>query len=70
LQNIDVQILTKIAKEAGDAIMKIYAQDFSVEMKADKSPLTSADKAANAVIVEGLQKHYPEIPIISEETRL
>lgn len=70
LQNIDVQILTKIAKDAGDAIMQIYAQDFSVEMKADKSPLTSADKAANAVIVEGLQKHYPEIPIISEETRL
>lgn len=70
LQNIDIQVLLQIAKEAGDAIMKIYEQDFTVEMKKDKSPLTSADKASNDVIVEGLQKHYPEIPIISEETRL
>ncbi len=70
LQNIDTQILTQIAKDAGDAIMKIYAQDFTVEMKADKSPLTSADKASNEVIVARLQKHFPNIPIISEETRL
>ncbi|MEZ4888494.1 MAG: 3'(2'),5'-bisphosphate nucleotidase CysQ [Chitinophagales bacterium] len=70
LKSIDIQILTEIAETAGDAIMEIYQQDFEVETKADKSPLTSADKASNQVIVEGLQKHFPDIPIISEETKL
>ncbi|MDN6323711.1 MAG: 3'(2'),5'-bisphosphate nucleotidase CysQ, partial [Halomonas sp.] len=41
----------RIAYEAGDAIMSIYACDFSVEKKADKSPLTEADKAAHTIIV-------------------
>ncbi|MFK7906246.1 MAG: 3'(2'),5'-bisphosphate nucleotidase CysQ [Chitinophagales bacterium] len=70
LESIDIQILIDISEAAGDAIMEIYKNDFSVEMKADKSPLTSADKASNDVIVAGLQKHFPNIPIISEETRL
>ncbi len=34
-----------IAREAGDAIMSVYAREFSVEEKDDKSPLTEADKA-------------------------
>ena len=70
LDNIDIQALIDISEAAGDAIMEIYQQEFTVEMKSDKSPLTAADKASNDVIVEGLQKHFPEIPIISEETKL
>jgi len=45
----------KAAIEAGDAILGIYAQDFEVEFKADKSPLTSADKAAHNMIVQALE---------------
>jgi 3'(2'), 5'-bisphosphate nucleotidase len=41
--------------------------DFGIEQKEDKSPLTIADKASNEVIVDYLAKHYPEIPILSEE---
>ena len=36
-----------IAHEAGDAIMEIYARDFSVQEKDDKSPLSEADQAAH-----------------------
>lgn len=50
--------------------MQIYALPFEVEMKADNSPLTQADQAANDLIVDFLQHNYPDIPIISEETRL
>ena len=54
------------AVEAGKAIMKIYRNgNFGVEMKADDSPLTLADKAAHEVIVEGLSN--TGIPVLSEE---
>ena len=32
--------LIAVAKQAGDAILKVYDQDFSITHKADKSPLT------------------------------
>lgn len=54
------------ARAAAEEIMKIYGQaDFGVEMKADSSPLTLADKAAHEVIVSKLQP--TGIPILSEE---
>ena len=54
------------AIEAGRAILEVYrSSDFKVEEKADKSPLTLADKRSHEVIV----KHLVEsgIPILSEE---
>jgi 3'(2'), 5'-bisphosphate nucleotidase len=59
-----------IAVNAGNAILEIYQQDFSVETKNDNSPLTLADKNANDVIIKGLKELDTSIPIISEETRL
>ncbi len=50
--------------------MEIYVQDFEVITKEDKSPLTEADRKANAIIVEALEQHYPHIPIISEENKM
>ncbi|WP_447044901.1 3'(2'),5'-bisphosphate nucleotidase CysQ [Vreelandella sp. H-I2] len=57
----------RIAHEAGDVIMSVYARDFSIEEKEDKSPLTEADKAAHHVIVRGLQALPEQFPILSEE---
>ena len=57
----------RIAREAGEAIMAVYSRDFSVEEKADKSPLTEADKAAHDVIVAGLNALPQGIPVLSEE---
>ena len=51
--------------EGGHAIMEVYASDFSVEHKEDKSPLTLADKNCNEVIESFLTK--TNIPILSEE---
>lgn len=56
-----------IAREAGAAIMVIYAKDFSVQEKADKSPLTEADEAANRIIIARLACLQPSLPILSEE---
>ncbi len=57
-----------IAREAGNAIMQVYAGRIAVESKDDNSPLTEADLAAHRVIVQELQRLTPEIPILSEES--
>ena len=67
LNQIDIQDIVTIAKEAGDAIMQIYKQDLEVEYKQDNSPLTLADKKANVIIETGLNKLSVNFPILSEE---
>jgi 3'(2'), 5'-bisphosphate nucleotidase len=69
LDRIDIDGLIAIAREAGAEIMRIYDTDFGVENKEDKSPLTEADRRANAVIVERLRAAYPDIPMITEENK-
>ncbi len=56
-----------VAQEAGAAIMAVYARDFSVLQKHDKSPLTEADMAAHEVITGRLSNLLPALPILSEE---
>ena len=67
LNQIDIQNIVTIAKEAGNAIMQIYKQDFEVEYKQDSSPLTLADKEANNIIEDGLSQLSVNCPILSEE---
>ena len=60
--------LEPIARTAGDTIMAIYSQPFTVEYKGDESPLTAADKGAHEVIVQALAGLTPDIPVLSEES--
>lgn len=69
IEKIDIEDLKEIALKAGEAIMKIYNKDFSVDYKDDKSPLTEADLKSNEIICTNLQKLYPNIPIMSEENK-
>lgn len=64
-----LEVLKDLAVCAGQVIMNIYETDFAVDYKEDSSPLTMADKQANALIVEGLAKHFPEAAILSEEVK-
>ncbi|MCM2679074.1 3'(2'),5'-bisphosphate nucleotidase CysQ [Echinimonas agarilytica] len=56
-----------IAKDAGKGIMTVYARDFSIYEKDDKSPLTEADLLAHNIIVDGLATLPTQFPILSEE---
>lgn len=58
-----------IARDAGDAILVVYADDFEVERKQDHSPVTAADLAAQRVITAGLAALDEALPVISEEAR-
>ncbi len=66
--NLPMEALINLAREAGAAILKIYNTDFSVYEKSDQSPLTEADMASHNIIVKGLAELMPEIPILSEES--
>ncbi len=56
-----------LAREAGERIMTIYRDGFSVTRKDDATPLTEADLAANALIGAGLRRITPGVPVLSEE---
>jgi len=53
---------------AGRAIMKVYDGAFAVERKEDDSPLTLADLESQRIILEGLLRLTPDIPVLSEES--
>lgn len=67
-----MQLLPKvvsIAKQAGAAIMEIYAaSDVVVSRKADCSPLTEADLASHRIICNALINLTPDWPVLSEES--
>jgi len=61
------QSCTEFAVEAAREIMRIYAGDLGERTKADKSPVTDADHAAEAIIVKGLRALTPGTPVVAEE---
>lgn len=61
------ETLCQLARDAGAAIMEIYATDFEARAKDDASPVTEADLAADRVIGAGLASSFPDIPVVTEE---
>lgn len=55
------------AIEAGEAILRLYEAGTEVETKEGGSPVTEADRAAEAIILAHLARLAPEIPVIAEE---
>jgi 3'(2'), 5'-bisphosphate nucleotidase len=60
-----LQIGIRAALLAGEKILAVYANDFSVEMKEDKTPVTLADKLSNETIEKEL--FQTGIPVLGEE---
>lgn len=56
-----------IARQAGERILAVYGEDFAVTTKDDRSPVTAADHAAHATILDGLGQLTPDLPVWSEE---
>ncbi len=59
--------LVVLAVDAGKEILRFHGGDVAVETKGDDLPVTAADRAAEAVILAGLARLAPEIPVIAEE---
>jgi len=72
MTSLDLQALLPdliaVSRRAGDAILEVYGQNFSVTHKADDSPLTQADLASHVIIRDTLAKLTPDVPLLSEES--
>ncbi|MBB4199957.1 3'(2'),5'-bisphosphate nucleotidase [Rhodoblastus sphagnicola] len=62
-----VDVFVEAALAAGAAILQFWRKGAPVRSKADGSPVTQADLAANSVILERLSRALPAIPVVSEE---
>ena len=62
-----LESVCRTARKAGDGILEIYRQDFEVEYKQDKSPVTIADLNADRLITAELTELAPDVPVLSEE---
>jgi 3'(2'), 5'-bisphosphate nucleotidase len=73
LQNYsrELSVALELAREAGAAILDFYEGPLLIEQKADahdREPVTQADKAANEIIVQRLQREFPRDGILAEES--
>jgi 3'(2'), 5'-bisphosphate nucleotidase len=59
--------LVAASLKAGAEIWRIFEAGFEVETKSDASPVTIADRAAEAIILAALIRLAPDIPVVAEE---
>ncbi|ROQ93532.1 3'(2'),5'-bisphosphate nucleotidase CysQ [Desulfosoma caldarium] len=59
--------LEDLIRAAGDAVLDVYHSSFAVTTKEDRTPLTLADQRSHALLVKGLERIAPDIPVVSEE---
>jgi 3'(2'), 5'-bisphosphate nucleotidase len=62
-----VSVIEELALRAGLVILKIREEGVTVDIKADASPVTRADREAERIILEGLRRHFPGVPLVAEE---
>ena len=62
--------LISLTSEVGETIMALQNDNMSFIVKSDKTPLTQADKISHSLITEELKKITPDVPILSEESKM
>ena len=67
MRDADINLAQRLADAAGEAIRPLFRGDFAREDKADASPVTEADRAAEAAMRRLIEAEYPRDGIIGEE---
>ncbi len=62
-----VQTMADLAVAAGAEISRLMQKGFETRAKADSSPVTICDEAAEKIIVAELNARFPEMPVVAEE---
>ncbi|NIJ08356.1 histidinol phosphatase-like enzyme (inositol monophosphatase family) [Sphingomonas vulcanisoli] len=63
----DIALAHALADAAGDVIRPFFRRRFTIETKADASPVTEVDRAVEAAIRQLLAAHRPDDGVIGEE---
>ncbi len=64
----ELEVAIKAAELARTEILKVYEQDFDIEIKEDNSPVTNADKNADKVIIDFIKERFPDHAFLTEES--
>ncbi len=67
--NATLAKVESIVREAGEIVRKYHDLPDDIEWKGENDPVTAADKAVNAFLVETLTASFPEIGILAEESK-
>ncbi|CAI5534506.1 unnamed protein product [Closterium sp. Naga37s-1] len=65
-----VQFAHRLADAAREVVPPFFRQPIGIELKADESPVTAADRAAEAAITALIRAEYPAHGILGEEQGL
>jgi len=68
LSRAELEVMIRIAGEAAALVAEVYAQPFTIEYKGPRDPVTVADRRANDLICERLEREFPGTPIVAEES--
>jgi len=66
----EIEIVSELSRKAGKAILDLYGRPMTIAYKGSNDPVTEADRKANALIVEGLSRHFPQDTLVAEESPL
>jgi 3'(2'), 5'-bisphosphate nucleotidase len=66
--NAELTVMLRIASEAARVVMEVYGRPFDVDYKGPQDPVTEADRRANDLICEQLEREFPGVPIVAEES--
>jgi len=64
----ELEVATRAAEEAGRVALGYFRKDPRVTIKADRSPVSEADHAADRVIIAALRAAFPDDGILTEES--
>ena len=70
MPNLDARLgaaLADLCEEAADLVRPLWNSGLAVDRKSDDSPVTEADRRAEALILAGPSRLSPEAPVVSEE---
>ena len=60
-------VLSELSIKAGAIVRRYYNSQLEVELKADHSPVTQADREVEIFLRESLEKRFPDFSILGEE---
>src|SRR3954470_11996202 len=62
-----METLVRIARAAGEVVMRHYQAGVDARVKSDRSPVTDADEEAEKLILAELAAVFPSVPVVAEE---
>ena len=63
----ELEVAKGLAKEAGEIMLKYFEGDLGTKFKENNTPVTKADLEINELVIEELNKAFPEDGIVAEE---